>query len=89
MLTRRWGAAFAPLPTGHAQAVIADFGRRPLRAAARPGIFPEQLSQRSACFAPRRASLYVTRITEPLPSSTPITLSLSESLSGWLAGRIE
>src|SRR5215471_10058372 len=47
-----------------------DFGRRPRRAAARPGILPAQLSQRSACFAPRRASVYVTRITAPFPSST-------------------
>src|SRR5215475_4605435 len=46
------------------------FGRRPRRAAARPGIFAEQLSQRSACFAPRRASVYVMRMTAPLPSST-------------------
>jgi hypothetical protein len=53
-------------------AAVADFGLRPRRAAARPGILPEQLSQRSACFAPRRASLYVTRITAPLPSSTSL-----------------
>ena len=50
----------------------ADFGRRPRRATAWPGIFAEQLSQRSACFAPRRASLNVIRMTEPFPSSTSL-----------------
>src|SRR5215831_3474219 len=33
-------------------------------------MLPEHVSQRSACFAPRRASVYVTRITAPFPSST-------------------
>ena len=51
-------------------ATEADLGLRPRRAAARPGMRPAQLSQRSACFAPRRASVYVTRITAPFPSST-------------------
>ena len=37
----------------------AAFGRRPRRAAAWPGILPAQSSQRSACFEPRRASVYV------------------------------
>ena len=50
--------------------MVADFGLRPRRAAARPGMLPAQSSQRSAAFAPRRASVYVTRITAPLPSST-------------------
>jgi hypothetical protein len=35
----------------------ADFGRRPRLAAARPGIWPAQLSHKSACFDPRRASV--------------------------------
>src|SRR6202008_4375818 len=48
------------------------FGLRPRRAAARPGIPPAQSSQRAACLAPRRASVYVTRITAPLPSSTSV-----------------
>ena len=48
----------------------ADFGFRPRRATAFPGIPPAQLSQRSAAFAPRRASVNVTRITAPFPSST-------------------
>ena len=45
--------AYASLLRGDATAA---FGRRPRRAVARPGIFPAQLSQRSAAFAPRRAS---------------------------------
>jgi len=53
-------------------AATADFGRRPRRATAWPGIFAEQESQRSACFAPRRASLNVIRITAPFPSSTSL-----------------
>ena len=55
-----------PLPT----ALGGDFGLRPRRATALPGIVPAQPSQRSAAFAPRRASLNVTRMTAPLPSST-------------------
>ena len=38
-------------------AAAAVFGLRPRLAAARPGIWPAQLSQRSACFEPRRASV--------------------------------
>ena len=52
--------------------MVADFGLRPRRATARPGVRPAQVSQRSACFAPRRASVYVTRITAPLASSTSL-----------------
>ena len=37
-------------------AAVCAFGRRPRRAAARPGIVPAQSSQRSATFEPRRAS---------------------------------
>jgi len=50
----------------------ADFGLRPRRAAGRPGILPAQSSQRSAAFAPLRASVYVTRIPAPLPSPTSL-----------------
>ncbi len=57
---------------GYIQPVAADFGLRPRRATARPGIAPEQSSQRSACLAPRRASVYVIRITAPFPSSTSL-----------------
>jgi hypothetical protein len=46
----------------------ADFGRRPRRAAAWPGIWPAQLSQRSACFEPRRASVKFRRMVAPFPS---------------------
>src|SRR5581483_3351940 len=58
-----------PLADGR-QAAAAFFGRRPRRAAGRPGILPAQSSQRSACLAPRRASAYVTRNVAPLPSPT-------------------
>jgi hypothetical protein len=47
-------------------------GRRPRRATARPGISPEQLSQRSACLAPRRASVNVSRSVAPFPSPTSL-----------------
>ena len=47
-------------------------GRRPRRAAARPGIFPAHSSQRSATFEPRRASEYVTRSDAPWASSTSL-----------------
>ena len=47
-----------------------DFGLRPRLATAEPGIPPAQESHRSAAFAPRRASVNVTRMTAPLPSST-------------------
>src|SRR3954447_12614861 len=50
----------------------AALGLRPRRATAFPGIVPAQPSQRSAAFAPRRASLNVTRITAPRPSSTSV-----------------
>src|SRR5436190_11798458 len=50
----------------------ADFGRRPLRATAWPGILPAQASQRSACFEPRRASVKLMRITAPFASSTSL-----------------
>src|SRR5256886_15125086 len=55
-----------------AQAAVADFGRRPRRAAAWPGIWPAQLSQRSACFEPRRASMKLSLIVAPFPSSTSL-----------------
>ncbi len=47
-----------------------DLGLRPRRATADPGMPPAHESHRSAAFAPRRASLKVTRITAPFPSST-------------------
>ena len=53
-------------------AQASDFGLRPRRATACPGIPPAQESQRSACFAPRRASLNVTRRTAPFPSPTSV-----------------
>ena len=43
-----------------------DFGLRPRRATAAPGIPPAHESQRSAAFAPRRASLNVTRMHRAL-----------------------
>jgi hypothetical protein len=49
-----------------------------------PGMFPAQSSQRSACFAPRRASVYVTRRTAPLPSSTSLP-QLSQTSTVFLA----
>jgi hypothetical protein len=57
---------YAPTPDQAA----ADFGFRPRRATATPGMPPAHPSQRSACFAPRRASVNVTRITAPFPSTT-------------------
>lgn len=45
-------------------------GRRPRLVVCFPGILPAQLSQRSACLAPRRGSVNVRRRTAPLPSST-------------------
>ena len=50
----------------------AAFGRLPRGAAGRPGIFPAQSAQRSACFAPRRASAYVMRMVAPRVSSTSL-----------------
>ena len=50
----------------------AAFGRRPRRAAACPGMFAAQSSQRSACLAPRRASVKLRRKTAPLPSPTSL-----------------
>jgi hypothetical protein len=47
-----------------------DLGFRPRRATAAPGIDPAHESHKSAAFAPRRASLNVTRMTAPFPSST-------------------
>ncbi len=48
----------------------ADFGLRPRRATALPGMVPAQPSHRSAALAPRRASVNVTRRAAPRPSST-------------------
>ena len=69
--SRRAGGA-SGLVSSRIHAEAAAFGRRPRRAAARPGILPAQPSQRSAAFAPLRASVYVTRIAAPLPSSTSL-----------------
>jgi len=41
-------------------------------------MLPAQSPQRSACFAPRRASEYVIRITAPFASSTSL-LQLSHT----------
>ncbi len=59
-----------PSPRDGVRRPYALFGRRPRRATARPGIVPAQLSQRSAAFAPRLASVYVMRMPAPLPSAT-------------------
>ena len=58
-----------PLPSS-ARTQASDFGLRPRRATAVPGIDPAHGSQRSAALAPRLASVNVTRITAPFPSST-------------------
>src|SRR5205807_6226109 len=58
----------------------ADFGRRPRRATVWPGILPAQVSQRSACLEPRRASVKLIRITAPLASSTSLPQSSQTSL---------
>jgi hypothetical protein len=65
-------------------AAEADFGLRPRRATVRPGIDPAQSSQRSACFEPRRASVYVTRSAAPFPSSTSLP-QLSQTRTVFLA----
>jgi hypothetical protein len=57
------------VPGGYA---ATDFGLRPRRATEIPGSFPAQPSQRSACFAPRRASEYVRRIVAPFASPTSV-----------------
>src|SRR5581483_6989793 len=58
--------------TRYEAGVEADFGRRPRRAAGWPGLASAHSPQRSACFAPRRASEYVIRITAPRASSTSL-----------------
>ena len=63
------GRFFAAPWVRSAQAAAADFGRRPRLAAACPGICPAQLSQRSACFEPRRASVKLRRSVAPFPSA--------------------
>jgi hypothetical protein len=55
------------LPRSYA---AADFGRRPRRAAGRPGMLPAHESHKSATFDPRRASVKVTREVAPLFSPT-------------------
>ena len=57
--------------SGRGQAAT-DFGLRPRRAVARPGMPVAQESQRSASFAPRRASEKDRRIVAPFPSSTSL-----------------
>src|SRR5881398_2485664 len=51
---------------------VALLGRLPRRATVWPGILPAQVSQRSACLEPRRASVKLIRITAPLTSSTSL-----------------
>src|SRR5207249_7676087 len=70
--TRKDVPALPPRPSDDYSAAAAARGRRPRRAAARPGISPAQSSQRSATFEPRRASVYVTRIAAPLFSPTSL-----------------
>src|SRR4051794_19818125 len=57
---------------------VTDFGLRPRRATAVPGIDAAQSSQRSACFAPRRASVNGTRNVAPRASATSL-LQLSQT----------
>ena len=59
-----------PAPRRKDPQAAADFGLRPRRAVARPGMPVAQESQRSASFAPRRASENERRIVAPFPSST-------------------
>src|SRR5207249_5877940 len=70
-----------PLPKRYA---TADFGRLPRRATAPPGSSPAQLSHRSACLAPRLASVKVKRIVPPLPSATSVP-QLSQTRMVFLA----
>src|SRR6266540_616088 len=73
------------------QAAAAALGRRPRRAAACPGIPPAQLSHRSACFEPRRASEKFRRMVAPFPSpisrpqlsQTSTVLRAKSSLLTW------
>ena len=58
-------------PRGSVQAAT-DLGLRPRRAVARPGMPVAHESQRSASFAPRRASEKDRRIVAPFPSSTSL-----------------
>src|SRR6478672_60487 len=59
-----------PANCGSYAAAVAFFGRRPRRATCRPGMFEAHSPQRSASFAPRRASLQLRRIVAPWASST-------------------
>ena len=52
-----WLGGSSPEVARKASYAAAVFGLRPRLAAARPGIWPAQLSHRSACFEPRRASV--------------------------------
>ena len=54
------------------QVIISGLRFTSFSATAAPGIPPAQESQRSAAFAPRRASLNVVRNTAPFPSSTSL-----------------
>ena len=68
------------LRAGKASTAAAFFGRRPRLATAWPGILPAQVSQRSACFEPRRASVKLIRITAPFASSTSLPQSSQTNL---------
>ena len=72
------------MSAGRERYATAVFGRLPRRAAGVPGIFVAQSSHRSACFAPRLASVYVSRRTAPLPSSTSLP-QLSQTSTVFLA----
>src|SRR5918999_485443 len=61
-----------PLGPSRISGYAAALGLRPRRAAARPGILPAQSSHKSAALAPRRASVYVTRMPAPFPSPTSL-----------------
>ena len=85
--TARGRAGVPRLTARHARPYAADFGLRPRRATATPGIAPAQLSQRSAAFAPRLASVNVMRITAPFPSLTSLP-QVSQTSTVFRATRI-
>ena len=55
----------APAKSVNYEVAAAFFGRRPRRATCRPGMFEAHSPQRSASFAPRRASLQLSRMVAP------------------------
>src|SRR5262245_16136685 len=82
-----------PLPRAEARYPVTDVGLRPRLATDCPGSLPAQPSQRSACFAPRRASEYVNRSVAPFASPTSVphmsqtrTVFLATSISLFVVG---